>query len=200
MTESKLDRNSLIAKTSLFWTSYLKSLRFVSVILSLAPEKQNLQDIPQSGETDDLISQQFRQGWLIASHKVERALTSTHHSHLSPKWKNWWIRITMSWLMLFFFIFVGYLGPIAIVLLVLAIQIKCFHEVSFTFFDAWRIERYETSFQIITIGYMVYRNYELPWFRTISWYFLFCANYFFYGETINEYFGSVLEVFLLPLP
>ena len=48
--------------------------------------------------------------------------------------------------------------------------------------------------QIITIGYMVYRNYELPWFRTISWYFLFCANYFFYGETINEYFGTVLEV------
>ena len=66
-------------------------------------------DIPQSGETNDLISQQF--------------------SHLSPRWKNWWIRITMSWLMLFVFIFVGYMGPIAIVLLVLAIQIKCFHEV-----------------------------------------------------------------------
>ena len=31
--------------------------------------------------------------------------------------------------MLFGFIFVGYCGPIAIVLLVLAIQIKCFHEV-----------------------------------------------------------------------
>ena len=53
------------------------------------------------------------------------------------------------------------------------------------------------NLQIITIGYMVYRNYELPWFRTISWYFLFCANYFFYGETINEYFGSVLEVFTI---
>lgn len=124
-------------------------------IIDDGPEKTtNIQDIPQSGETDDLISQQF--------------------NHLSPKWKNWWIRITMSWLMLFGFIFVGYMGPIAIVLLVLAIQIKCFHE-------------------IITIGYMVYRNYELPWFRTISWYFLFCANYFFYGETINEYFGTVLE-------
>ena len=33
--------------------------------------------------------------------------------------------------MLFGFIFVGYCGPIAIVLLVLAIQIKCFHEVHF---------------------------------------------------------------------
>jgi len=114
---------------------------------------ENIEEIPQSGDTG-ILSQQL--------------------SSLSPKWRNWWIRIATSWLMLFGFIFVGYCGPIAIVLLVLAIQIKCFHE-------------------IITIGYMVYRNYELPWFRTISWYFLFCANYFFYGETINEYFGSVLE-------
>ena len=35
--------------------------------------------------------------------------------------------------MLFGFIFVGYMGPIAIVLLVLAIQIKCFHEVCSNF-------------------------------------------------------------------
>ena len=65
-------------------------------------------EIPQSGDTG-ILSQQL--------------------SSLSPKWRNWWIRIAMSWLMLFGFIFVGYCGPIAIVLLVLAIQIKCFHEV-----------------------------------------------------------------------
>ena len=109
--------------------------------------------------------------------------------------------------MLFGFIFVGYCGPIAIVLLVLAIQIKCFHEVCIDSKNilSWKtpffycrlcyldLSKRKKIFQIITIGYMVYRNYELPWFRTISWYFLFCANYFFYGETINEYFGSVLE-------
>lgn len=117
------------------------------------PKTETLEDIPQSGDT---------------------GMLSESMSSLSPKWRNYWIRIITSWLMLFGFIFVGYCGPIAIVLLVLAIQIKCFHE-------------------IITIGYMVYRNYELPWFRTISWYFLFCANYFFYGETINEYFGVVLS-------
>ena len=92
------------------------------------PEKPtNIQDIPQSGETDDLISQQF--------------------NHLSPKWKNWWIRITMSWLMLFGFIFVGYMGPIAIVLLVLAIQIKCFHEVCsriFRFFEVISFSRWNS--------------------------------------------------------
>ena len=143
-------------------------------------------EIPQSGDTG-ILSQQL--------------------SSLSPKWRNWWIRIATSWLMLFGFIFVGYCGPIAIVLLVLAIQIKCFHEVYVYFkriFSSRTSHYFEIRimvlglavkiiFQIITIGYMVYRNYELPWFRTISWYFLFCANYFFYGETINEYFGSVLE-------
>ena len=151
-------------------------------------QKWYFSEIPQSGDTG-ILSQQL--------------------SSLSPKWRNWWIRIATSWLMLFGFIFVGYCGPIAIVLLVLAIQIKCFHEVCINskgrlsrktphYFQI-RIMVLELTasktniFQIITIGYMVYRNYELPWFRTISWYFLFCANYFFYGETINEYFGSVLE-------
>ena len=33
-------------------------------------------------------------------------------------------------LKLFFFMFIGYLGPMAIVLLVLFVQIKCFHEVN----------------------------------------------------------------------
>ena len=33
---------------------------------------------------------------------------------------------------------------------VMTVQIKCFQE-------------------IITIGYRVYRSYELPWFRTLSW-------------------------------
>ncbi|CAG5099973.1 Oidioi.mRNA.OKI2018_I69.XSR.g16782.t1.cds [Oikopleura dioica] len=111
------------------------------------------EDIPQSGDTGAL---------------------SKMLAHLPARWRNWWIRVSTSFLMLFGFIFIGYLGPLAIVLLILAIQLKAFHE-------------------IITIGYMVYRNYELPWFRSISWYFLFCANYYFYGETINEYFGSVLQ-------
>ena len=69
---------------------------------------KSFSEIPQSGDTG-ILSQQL--------------------SSLSPKWRNWWIRIATSWLMLFGFIFVGYCGPIAIVLLVLAIQIKCFHEV-----------------------------------------------------------------------
>lgn len=86
---------------------------------------ENIEEIPQSGDTG-ILSQQL--------------------SSLSPKWRNWWIRIATSWLMLFGFIFVGYCGPIAIVLLVLAIQIKCFHE-------------------IITIGYMVIGIMNFPGFE-----------------------------------
>ncbi|KAG2466392.1 CDS1 cytidylyltransferase, partial [Polypterus senegalus] len=57
---------------------------------------------------------------------------------------------------------------------VLGIQIKCFHE-------------------IITIGYRVYHSYDLPWFRTLSWYFLLCVNYFFYGETVADYFVTFVQ-------
>lgn len=57
---------------------------------------------------------------------------------------------------------------------ILCIQIKCFHE-------------------IINIGYVVYRSHDLPWFRTLSWYFMICSNYFFYGESIIQYFGVLLS-------
>jgi len=57
---------------------------------------------------------------------------------------------------------------------ILLIQIKCFHE-------------------IITIGYVVYRSHELPWFRTLSWYFLITSNYFFYGESMVQYFGVFMS-------
>ena len=66
------------------------------------------EDIPQSGDTGAL---------------------SKMLAHLPARWRNWWIRVSTSFLMLFGFIFIGYLGPLAIVLLILAIQLKAFHEV-----------------------------------------------------------------------
>jgi len=47
--------------------------------------------------------------------------------------------------------------------------------------------------EIINIGYVVYRSYDLPWFRTLSWYFLFASNYFFYGESLIDHFGVLLH-------
>ncbi|XP_045551371.1 phosphatidate cytidylyltransferase 2 isoform X1 [Salmo salar] len=93
---------------------------------------------------------------------------------LNPRWKNWWIRGVLSLAMISGFFMVIYLGPIMLILVVMTIQIKCFQE-------------------IIDIGYRVYHSYELPWFRTLSWYFLICVNYFFYGETLAEYFGALVQ-------
>lgn len=93
---------------------------------------------------------------------------------LTPRWRNWVIRGIFSWVMILSFFAIVYMGPLALVLLIMALQIKCFHE-------------------IITIGYVVYKSYELPWFRTLSWYFLFASNYFFYGESLIDDFGVLLQ-------
>ncbi|KAK2911849.1 hypothetical protein Q8A67_003982 [Cirrhinus molitorella] len=93
---------------------------------------------------------------------------------LSSRWKNWWIRGILSLTMIIGFFLIIYLGPIMLIFVVMSVQIKCFHE-------------------IITIGYRVYHSYDLPWFRTLSWYFLICVNYFFYGETVADYFGALVQ-------
>lgn len=95
-------------------------------------------------------------------------------SGMSSRWKNWWIRGIFSLTMITSFFFLIYLGPVMLILLVSAIQVKCFHE-------------------IISIGHRFYKSYELPWFRTLSWYFLLCVNYFFYGETLADYFATFVQ-------
>uniref|UniRef100_A0A8P4KJN2 Phosphatidate cytidylyltransferase n=1 Tax=Dicentrarchus labrax TaxID=13489 RepID=A0A8P4KJN2_DICLA len=95
-------------------------------------------------------------------------------SGLSSRWKNWWVRGILTLAMISFFFFIIYLGPMVLMMIVLCVQIKCFQE-------------------IITIGYSVYHSYHLPWFRTLSWYFLLCVNYFFYGETVTDYFFTLVQ-------
>lgn len=56
----------------------------------------------------------------------------------------------------------------------LLVQVKCFEE-------------------IISIGYQVYRIHGLPWFRSLSWYFLLTSNYFFYGENLVDYYRVVIN-------
>ncbi|KAJ3583139.1 hypothetical protein NHX12_034436 [Muraenolepis orangiensis] len=106
-----------------------------------------------------------------------RAWTSTSPSlnrFLIQQWKNYWIRGLLSLAMISGFFLITFMGPVTLILVVMTVQIKCFQE-------------------IITIGYRVYHSYELPWFRTLSWYFLVCVNYFFYGETLADYFGALVE-------
>ncbi|KAJ8977544.1 hypothetical protein NQ317_012923 [Molorchus minor] len=84
---------------------------------------------------------------------------------LPDKWRNWVVRGIFI---------VIYGGPLALMITTLVVQVKCFQE-------------------IINIGYSVYRIHGLPWFRSLSWYFLITSNYFFYGESLVEYFGVVIN-------
>eukprot|EP00093_Oithona_nana_P008377 08377.XXX_309087_310839_1 [CDS] Oithona nana genome sequencing. len=101
--------------------------------------------------------------------KLEEALGS-----LPPRWKNWVIRGVFTWLMIGGFGLIIYGGPLALMLTTLCVQVKCFSE-------------------IINIGYAVYRVHNLPWFRSLSWYFLVTSNYFFYGESLMDYFGVLIN-------
>ena len=43
------------------------------------------------------------------------------------------------------------------------------------------------------MGYAVYRVHGLPWFRSISWFFLVTSNYFIYGESLVDSFAVLLH-------
>lgn len=95
-------------------------------------------------------------------------------SGLPQKWKNWVIRGIFTLVMIAGFGLVIWLGPLALMFTSLLVQVKCFSE-------------------IINIGYAVYKIHGLPWFRSLSWYFLLTSNYFFYGESMVDYFGVLFH-------
>ncbi|KAG1714494.1 Phosphatidate cytidylyltransferase, photoreceptor-specific [Nymphon striatum] len=100
----------------------------------------------------------------------------------STRWKNWIIRGIFSCIMMFGFGLIIWLGPVALMFTILIVQVKCFQE-------------------IISIGYAVYKIHGLPWFRSLSWYFLITSNYFFYGEGLVDYFRVLIHRidFIMPL-
>ena len=73
---------------------------------------------------------------------------------------------------LFIYLFIIYLFPPSAQIIVL--QLKSFHE-------------------IIRIGHQKYRTHDLPWFRTINWYFVFTANYFFYGDGLTHFYKALFS-------
>uniref|UniRef100_A0A8W7Q403 Phosphatidate cytidylyltransferase n=1 Tax=Anopheles coluzzii TaxID=1518534 RepID=A0A8W7Q403_ANOCL len=100
------------------------------------------------------------------------SLSFFHRSKVG--WKNWVIRGIFTMIMISGFCLIIYGGPLALMVTALAVQVKCFQE-------------------IISIGYSVYRIHGLPWFRSLSWYFLLTSNYFFYGENLVDYFGVAVS-------
>ncbi|CAG9800338.1 unnamed protein product [Chironomus riparius] len=93
---------------------------------------------------------------------------------LPDRWKNWVIRGIFTFIMISGFCMMIAGGPLALMITTLAVQVKCFSE-------------------IIGIGYQVYRIHGLPWFRSLSWYFLVTSNYFFYGENLFDYLGVLFS-------
>ncbi|XP_046860577.1 phosphatidate cytidylyltransferase 1-like [Xenia sp. Carnegie-2017] len=133
-------------------------------------QKENVQDT----ETVDTKGDQSTLNITEEAKPVVNGNKADFLANLNPRWRNWWIRLFFTWAMIFSFFFILYLGPLALILLIQCIQIKCFHE-------------------IISIGHKKYQSLSLPWFRILSWYFLLCSNYFFYGESISEYFQGLLS-------
>ncbi|CAI4229526.1 unnamed protein product [Auanema sp. JU1783] len=93
---------------------------------------------------------------------------------LPPRWKNWIVRGVFTIIMVSCFTFIVNRGLTWLMGLVFIIQIKCFQE-------------------IISIGLIVYRLYDFPWFRALSWYFLLTSNYFFFGESLIDYWAILLR-------
>ncbi|VDL84296.1 unnamed protein product [Nippostrongylus brasiliensis] len=93
---------------------------------------------------------------------------------LPARWRNWVVRGVFTIIMVSMFSFIVSRGPTWLMALVFAIQFKCFHE-------------------IISIGLAVYRMYDFPWFRLLSWYFLVTSNYFIFGESLIDYWAILLR-------
>uniref|UniRef100_A0A6M2CZC9 Phosphatidate cytidylyltransferase n=1 Tax=Rhipicephalus microplus TaxID=6941 RepID=A0A6M2CZC9_RHIMP len=124
--------------------------------------------LPEESQVDNLTKD------LPQATDETTAVLDNYLSGLSKRWRNWVVRGIFTLLMMSFFALVIWMGPLALMILTLAIQVKCFQE-------------------IIAIGYAVYRVHGLPWFRSLSWYFLLTTNYFLYGESLVDYFGVLIS-------
>eukprot|EP00043_Microstomoeca_roanoka_P006149 m.60594 g.60594 ORF g.60594 m.60594 type:complete len:411 (+) comp13296_c0_seq1:202-1434(+) len=102
-----------------------------------------------------------------APEEAEQKPTMLRDEESKKRWRNWWIRGVLSLTMLGIFSVVIWLGPLAISCLILGLQIKCLHEV-------------------ISLGHKTWPR-ELPWFRSLNWYFVFVANVFFLGENFDRH-------------
>ncbi|CAG9825205.1 unnamed protein product [Phaedon cochleariae] len=143
-------------------------------------DKENIQSNLRDSEIDSEDDKNGRKGSIDLSSNIPTGTNKAPFmlemllQDLPDKWRNWVVRGIFSFLMLTFFLVVIYGGPLALMITTLVVQVKCFQE-------------------IINIGYSVYRIHGLPWFRSLSWYFLITSNYFFYGESLVEYFGVVIN-------
>jgi phosphatidate cytidylyltransferase len=134
---------------------------------ALSTEDDDMEPLPSQPSGANMLNEQS----LLqkSMHHVDQLL-----SGLDARWRNPIIRGIFSFLMITLFAKLVSMGPVVVSLVILFIQIKCFQE-------------------IIDIGYFVYKSHNLPWFRTLSWYFLFASNYWLYGQSLIQRFGFFIS-------
>ncbi|CAD5218222.1 unnamed protein product [Bursaphelenchus okinawaensis] len=134
-----------------------------------ATSDESEEDVDKIDERLDDIKKHLPQGSDSMGSYVDGSL-----NQLSPRWRNWVVRGIFSIVMIGAFTLVVNKGGTWLMGMVFLIQMTCFYE-------------------IISIGLYVYRLYDLPWFRGLSWWFLITSNYFFFGESLIDYWSIVLR-------
>ncbi|KAA3681590.1 phosphatidate cytidylyltransferase [Paragonimus westermani] len=200
------------------FTSYLQPQQNTLSPSSPPSGDSPLRDVPSSNsqeEDDDDMGMDTIKPDLKAAAKFNqgtgtvpsfiKSITST----LPPRWVNWSVRFFTSILLLSTFSILIYLGPLALVLLRYLSLCPFASNTRWYVIDSMLLEfgdqvlvlQFACFYEIINIGCVVYRSHDLPWFRLLSWYFLFSSNYYLFGEGLITRFRLLLakEDFLQPL-
>lgn len=105
---------------------------------------------------------------------LHRIIDTCIFSKLNSKLKTIIVRGIFTMILVTYFCYTIYCGPILIISTTILIQMKCYSE-------------------IINIGYNVCKMQKAKWFRALSWYFLITVNYFCYSQNILEYFSAFTD-------
>lgn len=134
---------------------------------------KKLLDIPSgdSTEVDERDHDEKEEEVVIASNAQ---ILARKLKMVPQHWPNWKLRTVFTTLLIISFMVLIYLGPIVMLLTALAVQMKCFTE-------------------IMRIGFATNRIPSGKLFHFVPWYFLAVANYFFFGESLTQYFTVYLE-------
>ncbi|KAF9179470.1 hypothetical protein BGZ49_005144, partial [Haplosporangium sp. Z 27] len=136
---------------------------------------------PKSSDSVLTTSEKGSNGHHSGPTPAAKEVTLLADESSKAKWANWSVRTLWTLIMIGGFFACVAAGPLFVILLVVMVQGLVYKEV-------------------IYLAAVPSREKKLPWFRAMNWYFLFSTNYFFYGESLIQYFQHVVfvDAFLLP--
>lgn len=111
----------------------------------------------------------------------EEAVLNEALQNLTPRWKNWAIRTIYTLVMLIGFIYIIYLGPLPLTILIMIIIMKC-------------------CLEVINIGLVAFKAENLPGLKKVGVIFLLAHNYYLYGESFITKFGNEIQNEMLLKP